>query len=470
MSTALKCPNPSCPYLFDPSRVPAGAVLTCPRCGMRFTLGPPAPATPAAPPPQAQFHPPPQPPSGFDGMEKHEPEPNADGRPVRRNFSAAGEAASYQTGIIAFVCFVLIAGAGLAVYFKVTSKPEVVKGESRQQLKALNLSFETPGEPWAMDDDVKAKLGPPMIVAFRRKDPDAFFAVGARDYERREPRPSELRAMVDRVLDRSFEEVTRTQMEGATFLGQPAAMAFSFTARQKSDGAGVAGLCYATSSKGIGYWALSWAGEKDAEGQASTFDAIREKLKLSGTRDNWSPKELPVRTFGGHAVSYQLLDGEDIWKEPEPKERPATGEDANGDLLLVARVKVPGQDIAEEATLVTILLDSAGGEPLPQGKKYVEDKIRAQVKQADEKLDAAFLDLTGEPKGDPPSNPVDTPTPIARMQMTVKGAASFSKLVVVSAAKIGERVVVVYSFCSWTDRELFESKLMQIAGSLREPK
>src|SRR6476619_1618125 len=61
---ALKCPNPSCRFLFDPSLVPPGAVLTCPRCGLRFTLGqspaavPPTPTnpepapTPAAAPPE----------------------------------------------------------------------------------------------------------------------------------------------------------------------------------------------------------------------------------------------------------------------------------------------------------------------------------------------------------------------------------------------------------------------------------
>src|SRR5205809_249367 len=51
MATALKCPNPSCPFLFDPSQVPPGAVLTCPRCTMRFTLG----ASPTAPPPALDF-------------------------------------------------------------------------------------------------------------------------------------------------------------------------------------------------------------------------------------------------------------------------------------------------------------------------------------------------------------------------------------------------------------------------------
>ena len=38
MSAPLKCPNPSCPFLFDPSQVPPGAVLSCPRCQHQFTL------------------------------------------------------------------------------------------------------------------------------------------------------------------------------------------------------------------------------------------------------------------------------------------------------------------------------------------------------------------------------------------------------------------------------------------------
>ena len=40
--TPAKCPNPVCPFLFDPSQVPAGAVIACPQCGLRFTLAPPA--------------------------------------------------------------------------------------------------------------------------------------------------------------------------------------------------------------------------------------------------------------------------------------------------------------------------------------------------------------------------------------------------------------------------------------------
>jgi hypothetical protein len=468
MSTALKCPNPSCPYLFDPSRVPAGAVLTCPRCGMRFTLGPPVPAAPVANPPQAQFDSPLPPPTGFEGIDPNAPDP--DGQPMRRSLSAAGEAGSYQTGIIAFMCFVLLAGAAVAVYFKVTMQPEVVKGENGQQLRAHNLSFETPGEPWVIDDDTRAKLGPPMILGFKRTGPDAYFCVGARDFDRREPRPSELKTAVDRVLDKTFENVVRVNLPDATFLGQPATVAFSFTATMKADGSTVAGFCHAAHSKGIGYWALSWANEKDAEGQEAVFEGIRAKLKLNNSRDNWTPKELPVRTFGGHAVQYQLLDSDDLWTEPDAKTRSPAEEDSKGDLLLIAKAKLPGKDVAEEATLVTILLDGGGGDALAQGRKYVEDKMRAHIKEADPKLEPRFIERSGTPDGDPPANPVDTPTPVVRMQMTVQGASSFAKLLVISAAKIGDRTVVVFASCSWADRELFEAKLVQIAGSLREPK
>ena len=464
MSTALKCPNSSCPYLFDPSRVPVGVVLTCPRCGMRFTLGQPSPAA-AAPPPLA-----PTPKiatdTGFEGLSPSRSEPGPDGKPQRRSLSAAGESSPLQIGIIAFICFVLLAGVGTMIFFRLTQKPNQVGGETGQQLRAHNLSFEVPGNPWAIDDDTRAKLGPPMILAFKRTEPDAFMAIGAKDFETREPRPSELRSAIDRLMERTFEDVSRTNIPDAVLMGQPTVAAFTFRATLKDTR--VAGLVFATSYKGIGYWSICWAGEREADEQSATFEAIREKLKLDKNRENWTAKEHPVRTFGGHAVSYQVLDGEDIWKEPDAKDRPATGEDPMGDLLLAARVKQKGADFYEEATLVTLLLDSDGSDPLVQARKYVEARREEEVKAAGEKFVPKFLVRSGNPEGDPPSNPVDTPTPAVRLQMTVQGASNYSKLLVISAIKVGDRVVAVHASCSWGEKDMFEAKLMQIAGSLRE--
>jgi hypothetical protein len=464
MSTVLKCPNPSCPYLFDPSRVPAGVVLTCPRCGMRFTLGPPAPA---APPPPTVPQTPPE--AAFAGFKKDEPEPDAESQPRRRNYSAAGESSPLQTGLIAFICFVLLAGVGAMIYMRFAGDNVPVKGETGQQLRSLNLALELPGEPWAMDENVKAALGPPMVIAFKRADPDAFIAFGGRDYESREPRRSDLVAGINQVLDRSFSDVTQEPYTDWTFLGQPAAVGFKFTGRNK-EGSPVAGLCYATSYKGIAYWCICWSGDRDAEGQSEAFESIRAKFKLDKHREAWKPKEQPVQVRGGHSLGYQLLDGEDIWKEPDAKERPPSGEDPHGDLLLVANVKEKGRDTRAEATLVAIVLDAAGGDVLAQGRKYVEEQRTALLKAADEKFTPVFNELKGPPVGDPASNPVETPTPVVRLQMTVQGSSSSSKLLVISALKIGDRVVVVHAYCAWNERELFEAKMEQIAGSLRESK
>lgn len=90
MSAALKCPNPSCPFLFDPTQVPPGAMLTCPRCGMRFTLGP----TPGGPPPGAYQQPPPGygAPPGYPGHPAAGGHPQTPGYPPQPGYPQQGYA------------------------------------------------------------------------------------------------------------------------------------------------------------------------------------------------------------------------------------------------------------------------------------------------------------------------------------------------------------------------------------------
>ena len=47
-----------------------------------------------------------------------------------------------------------------------------------------------PGAPWSLDDEMRVKLGTPVRLVYRRLDPDAYMAFGARDYETRNPRAS----------------------------------------------------------------------------------------------------------------------------------------------------------------------------------------------------------------------------------------------------------------------------------------
>lgn len=462
MSTALKCPNPSCPYLFDPSRVPPGVVLTCPRCGMQFTLGPPQAAPP--PPPAVHEMAPQADLSAFGGISS-EPEAGPD-EPRRRSFSAAGEASTLQIVIIAFICFSLLAGVGTVIYMTFGGhSPNRGGGGLDKQLRQHNLSFEVPGAPWARDEDTRARLGSPFVLAFKRTEPDAFIAIGARDFSTREPRIGEMKEALNRVLDRTFDELNRYQIADAKFLGQPAIEAFRFDAKSK-DGPTMKGICYSTSYKGIGYWYLAWASEKDVAEQADVFDAIRDQLKLEKHRETWMARQAPINTFAGRNLGYQVLDGDDLWEEADPAKRPATGEDAKADILLLSK-KQMGKDFSEEATLIAMILERDGDDPLAQGVKYVKAQQTARVKESNEAFTPMFLERKGDPQGDPPSNPgIETPAPVARFQMTVPGAASVSKLLVISAAKIGDKVVVVLAWCSWQDREVLEAKLTQIAGSL----
>jgi len=492
MSNALKCPNSSCPYLFDPSRVPAGVVLTCPRCGMRFTLGPPAPAgaeyTPtvtgqfppqppatgyAAPPPSSPGYPPPSAEeAAFGGMSRDDAEPTGDDRPPRRrNTSAAGESGVLSTVALVFVSLAVLAAVGTMVYFQLVRKKTAGGGADLvAELRERNLSFEKPAAPWATDDETRVKVGSPILFVYKRADPDASMAFGTKDFETREPRPSELRDGLTGPLNKLFIDIRpNAETPDAKWLGQPA-IAYTFRARTKGEGPTVMGECHAVSYKGIGYWAICWTGENDLPALAPDFEATRGKFKLLTARDTWVAKEAPVKPFGGHGFDYRVLDAEGIWAEPDRKVHSPTDLDPKANLLLLAKEKKKGRDFPNEATLVVLVLDAGGGDPLAEARKYVEDQRAEAMKAVDAAFVAKFTELTGPPEGDPTPNTVDPTAPVVRLRGDVAGARDQSRLLVISAIKLDEKVVVAYASCAWADRELFDSKLTQIVGSLREAK
>src|SRR5262245_23641478 len=152
MALTLKCPNPSCSYLFDPATVPAGVVLACPRCAMRFTLG-----TPAAPPPPGH-HPQNELPSdtnlAFSGLSTATPRDDAGGwarLPVRGS--------RLQMFLLVLVAAVALAGAAVAVRYKLTHKPEDLPPDLSLMFKEKNLSVEGAPGPWVRDEDMRVSLG-----------------------------------------------------------------------------------------------------------------------------------------------------------------------------------------------------------------------------------------------------------------------------------------------------------------------
>ena len=288
-------------------------------------------------------------------------------------------------------------------------------------------------------------------------------AFGSRDYETRNPRPSELREVLTTAINVLFDDVTMKDIEGGKWFGQPA-IAFEVRGRDKNSGRTQVGECHAVAAKGMAYWSMCWTDEGDAKAVFPEFDETRGKFRLLNARDKWTPKEGPTRSYGGHKYDYQLLDGEGIWSEPaEPK---ASDFDRAGNLYLQAKEKRKGRDVPLEAELLVLVLDPTENDPLAQGVKYVKAWRTAEVEKTPT-VKMVYTERTGPPEGDP-ANPIEATAPVARFEEKAVNARTMNRLRVVSARRMGDKVVVVTAWCPWEDRMVFEDRLTQIAGSLRE--
>ena len=445
---ALKCPNSACPYLFDPSGVPAGVVLTCPRCGMRFTLGPP-PAGGSPPPPAV-------PSADLDFGA-----PGEIARPRREAPTAAGGSGARTTIALVVVGVALLLGVGATIYFRLARPDRRTDpgGAGGTVLPDLGLAVDPPGDGWVADDDLRAKLGPPFVLAYRKGDPaapaesDPCLAFAAKDYVGREPRPAELRDGLTRPLGAVLEDISPTDLPGQTWLGRPAA-AVEFRARLKGDGPTVAGQAVAVGHKGVGYWAVGWAAEADAAGLAPAMAAARGKARLLDGREKWAPKEAAVRVFAGRKAAYELADTEGVWAEsdvPDP--------DPLADLVLVSKERQKGRDIAAEGTAVVLVLDNLADEPTAVARKAVEAHRVAEL--ANPARAITFTELPDTPESVPP---------VVRLQSKVADDKNQTRLHAVSAVRVGDRVVVVNAWCYWSDKGALEDRLVRLAASLREKK
>lgn len=444
MSRVLKCPNPSCPFTFDPARVPAGVVVSCPRCMTPFTLAAPPPVAPAPTPPADLAF-----------------EPNP--APAVERVRGSGGPGGLQTFFLALFAACLLAGVGLAIYFRVFDKtPAKSRGGDANERRDLNVAFDPPPEPWERDEELRVRVGPPAFLAFRRAGPDAAMVFGAKDFRTHAPRPSDLLGPLNGILTRLFENIpTRHELvPGVTWMGQDATH-FTFRGTARDGEGNVVGECHAASFKGVAYWAVCWAAEDEYASQTEAFAAARSGFRLLGERDGWAARKAAVVTHRGDKLDYAITDAEGIWKDADAK--PET-EDPKADKFLVARINHEGSDRAEEAELVVYILDDAA-DPLDAVRRYVEGNMN---RDPDNRGTNTFTKLEGEPAGDPVQNPVPTPSPVLRLRSRNDRSASYSWLIVLSAAKVGGKVVGVHARCPWEDRAAFEAKFVQIAGSLRE--
>jgi hypothetical protein len=98
-----------------------------------------------------------------------------------------------QTLLLVGVAVIGLAAAGIAVCYRLTQKPEEITPDPSTNFPARNFAFVEPSGAWSQDGEMLGLVASPFLRVYRRDNPEAFIAVGARDYVDRAPRPGELR-------------------------------------------------------------------------------------------------------------------------------------------------------------------------------------------------------------------------------------------------------------------------------------
>src|SRR5262249_33497708 len=270
----------------------------------------------------------------------------------------------------------------------------------------------------------------PYILVYKRENPDAYMAFGAKNFEPRSPRASELRNGLSDALDKIVDMDTRKEYAeemDQNWMGQPG-VGFKFKGLLKGGGA-AEGEAIAISYKGIGYWFLAWTGENDIYlDQRSAFADGRRKCKLLDLRENWTQQQSSTAAYKNNVVGYTILDPDGMWKEvTDEDDLRQEGADKMLTIALGNR-----KNLQKHGTLLVYVTDS-GGDPLPTARQMVMDKRASEVKLANPDFSAEFTDRT-EPPADQPANTVQQTSEVTRFQSKVKNAANQTRLHVVSAA------------------------------------
>lgn len=451
----VKCPNPSCPFQFDATLVPPGAVIACPQCRLQFQL-PQVAAAPLQPAPATEPEVLDEEPEVGEKTERagrrrqrEDDTPRRSGRP-RGGGNAAAIIVVLVVGL-AFVC-----GGGIAGVFVVIGmlqkKPS---NTSPYTYPEYTLSYNGPGEGWQEDEGTRTYMKV-NLACFKSTSPEAYIAVQAMKTEGEAAKGDLLPAAVARLKEK-FEDLDEDiKPVEVKFLGTMAEK-YEFIGVYKASEIGCRGEVYAVAVRNLKVWVYCW-GERDKFDQlAPMFEAFRAGLKVE-SKANEPKIQRPKTDFRTNNGLYTLTDTEGLWKKQEDPTR----KDGAADLWLAGfeRNAATGQlKQKPNADLVVAILD-----PMGDAKEQAKAHIIAQDTEG-----GVVQEQTGDPVGESPSSgPVAATDDVVRFSKKYPDTTgSADKMIVFRVVDSGGKRLVVYAWCQFKDASYWEQRMMLVVGTLK---
>lgn len=450
MATILKCPNPSCPFQFDASRVPPGAVIACPQCRLTFTLSPTAATPPAA--------------STADPLDSTDISPRRRKLIDRSGPKGATSNTSLLLTLMAVGTVALVGGAvaGLGFLFGWFKPTPPVLSAGGLTFGEYAIGFPKPPDGWNRDETTRAAFGV-NLFAYRTTvaDGDGWVAADAKRFTSA-AKSTELRAAVNEKLRRQFDELDEDITgEGMQFLGQPGER-FQFRGVYRPTRAGCRGEVFACVVKNFAYWVYAWAPDAEYDKLAPAFETFRNGIKVQVTADKGGitpPPATDGRTFRTKSGLFTLTDTEKLWTEGKDP----TSQDKDAELWLrgTGKSASTGQATTDKADLVVAVLPPEG-----EAKEQAQAHILKQVVNG-----ATVQELQGDPTGDaPPGGEVKVSDAVTRLKLTYPDGPTANKLIVFASVDVDGKRVVAYALCPLRQANYWEQRLMQIVGTLKAGK
>jgi hypothetical protein len=185
---------------------------------------------------------------------------------------------------------ILIAGSGLmllaalATYFAIKGFPvleppgghEAPTASPSHESQEFNYRFVFPDSAWKQDNQTRVHVKA-NLLAMRRTNPDAWFALAARDFKSHTPDKTEVTEEAVKRLGGYFQQLEWDPAPDSSLSDQTA---WVMNFQGKVDNTLMKGECHILTNKTMAYWFTTWCAVKDGAALASVWPKIREGFNL----------------------------------------------------------------------------------------------------------------------------------------------------------------------------------------------